>query len=122
MYPEDTPTTFRNRIRKIVNLKEWWNFSMDYYKRQEEKNQREVLQKRRGVYALCKNDELNLGYEIVYIGMSINFLGRIRTHTNDKDFDFAICYDMPNLNQNEIVSIEVDLIKKYKPRYNKKGL
>jgi len=59
--------------------------------------------------------------EIVYIGKSSasNYLGRIRAHLRDKDFD---CYHVlpVQMNQAETLNFETSLISAIRPCYNKK--
>ena len=73
-------------------------------------NRCEKPQLHSGVYFLFKGDE------IVYIGKSINIIGRVMSHTKDKDFD-TWCY-IP-IDELEQGPIEEMAIQRYKPKYNK---
>lgn len=67
---------------------------------------KEKSARRKGVYVLYKDDKL------IYIGMSINLLGRLRNH--DIKFDFADVY----LTRKHPFEIEAKAINTYRPPLN----
>ena len=68
----------------------------------------------KGIYILYENDT------IVYIGKSNhNMLNRIRTHNIDKYFNKCEMYNIDN--EADISILELYMINKHKPIYNKDG-
>lgn len=66
----------------------------------------------RGIYILYESDK------IVYVGMSNNnMMNRLYSHGQTKQFDKAVICNVKN--KSIIALIEVYLICKYKPKYNK---
>jgi len=63
-----------------------------------------------GIYFLFKNDEL------VYIGKTTKGLNRIMTHLECKEFD---SYSFHSCTERELNSLEIELIKRYRPSLNK---
>lgn len=65
-----------------------------------------------GIYALLKGDS------VVYIGKSENITNRIKDHVKAREKDFD-SYSVIACKHDELDDLEMFMIFKYKPRYNK---
>ncbi len=70
---------------------------------------RQLIQRISGIYFLFRGDDL------VYIGQSINVLGRVTAHTSDKDFDSFAYLPCP---EKELLAVEALYINEFKPLLN----
>jgi hypothetical protein len=62
------------------------------------------------VYFLCKDDE------VVYVGQSVNLPGRVKTHTEEKEFDRVYYLPVP---LEALSKVELTLINYLRPKLNK---
>ena len=78
------------------------------------RNKRNIKKEFYCIYALIKNNK------IVYIGQSSNILGRLSSHLNsNKSFDsWSIIDSWSYIDSDSFNKIEMEYIKKFKPKYN----
>lgn len=75
---------------------------------------RDVIPAEKGIYHLFYRDML------VYVGMSKSLQGRLIQHLKDEDkvFDNVLWFSLPEKTIEEILNIEYNMIKKFKPSLN----
>ena len=59
-----------------------------------------------------------IGHEIVYVGQSLNVFKRLQSHKKQIKYTHASIMNLPNVQT--MNDVEIALIKKHKPRFNKK--
>lgn len=67
-----------------------------------------------GVYLLIHN------HEIVYVGQTMGLRGRLSQHRRDKTFDRYKFFEFKPENWENINAFEERLIRRFKPKYNKR--